>query len=74
MRIDISEFENSFKESLGEKEAKELIKRAILQVKLPLKKDYTKQEALKICDSLQIDKGFVGIIGGILASRIILRS
>jgi hypothetical protein len=71
--IFIHEFINGYKDSLGMDGAKQLMLEVIAQTGMPYKNDYTKEEALKICYELKKKEGFVGIIGGIFLSRIILR-
>jgi len=73
IQISYQEFYDSFKDSLGDDGANELLKKAILQANLVQREYYTKEEALKLCDVLKQFGGFVGIIGGILASRFIIR-
>ena len=74
MTIDIEELENCYKVSLGDDGARALINKAILIANLPRKHFYSKEEALKICNALQCQPGFVAIVGGIVASRIIVRN
>lgn len=72
-QIAYQEFFDSYKDSLGTDGAHELLKKAIFQANLFHRDYYTKEEALKICDVLHQYGGFVGLIGGILASRFVIR-
>lgn len=71
--ISIQEFIDSYKESLGVEGAEKLIKQTTAKLGFSEHKECTKEEALKICRELKKHPGFVGIIGGILHSRIIIR-
>jgi hypothetical protein len=73
VKILISEFVNSYQNSLGIDGAEQLIKRTVEESSLEYKLEYNKSEALRICQQLQTNGGFIGIVGGILASRIIIR-
>ena len=73
VKISTIEFIESYKESIGEEGAKELIKDAVRKAGLIHQKDYTKEEAIKILNVLQEEEGFVGILAGILLPRIIIR-
>ncbi len=71
--ISLKEFIDSFKESLGIEGAEQLMKQTLFRAGIMRKEEFTKEEALKICRELKQHPGFVGIIGGILNSRIIIR-
>jgi DNA mismatch repair protein MutH len=72
-KIPLQEFLNSYKESLGIEGAEQLLRQAIQRAGLSYQSEFTKEEALKICRELKQYSGFIGIIGGILNSRIIIR-
>ncbi len=72
-RISLEEFLNSYRESLGVEGAEQLLRQVIQRVGLTHQTDFSKEEALKICRELKQYSGFIGIIGGILNSRIIIR-
>lgn len=72
-KIPLQEFLNSYKESLGVEGAEQLLRQAIQRAGLSYQSEFTKEEALKICRELKQYSGFIGIIGGILNSRIIIR-
>lgn len=73
IEIYLQEFIDSYKESLGLEGAKELIFDATRQLNLSDREVLTKQEALKICEVLRKQPGFVCIVAGILANRMKLR-
>ena len=73
VKISIYEFVNSYKNSLGVDGAEQLIKRTVQETQLEYKFEYSKPEALRICQQLQTNGGFIGIVGGIIASRMIIR-
>jgi hypothetical protein len=66
-------FVESYKENLGTNAAEQLIRQVIQRAGLPYQTEYTKEEALKICRQLKQYLGFIGVIGGILNSRITIR-
>jgi hypothetical protein len=72
-KINLKEFIDSYKESLGIEGAEQLLKQTIAKAGLIYQHEFTKEEALKICRELKQYPGFIGIIGGILNSRIIIR-
>lgn len=72
-KIGLQEFIDSYKESLGIEGAQKLVLQVIQKVELAEKSEFTKAEALKICRGLKQYSGFIGIIGGILHSRIMIR-
>lgn len=73
IKISLQEFIDSYKESLGIEGAEQLIKQSIQRANFTEKSEFTKQEALKICRELKQHSGFIGLIGGILHSRIMIR-
>jgi hypothetical protein len=73
MNISYKEFFDSFKDSLGSEGAEELLNKAIVQAHLVRKSEYTKDEAVKICEVLKVHGGFIGIVGGILEARFVVR-
>jgi hypothetical protein len=72
-KIPFYEFVDCYKNSLGLEGAEELLKSVISRVNLVYRLEYNKEEALKICQGLKEQGGFIGIIGGIMASRILVR-
>lgn len=72
-KITLQEFIDSYKESLGIEGAEQLIKQSILQAGIYYKLDYSKEEAVRICEELKQHPGFIGIVAGIIHSRIIIR-
>lgn len=73
IKISLQEFIDSYKESLGVEGAEQLIKQGIQKAGLTSNHSFSKEEALKICRELKQHPGFIGIIGGILNSRIMIR-
>jgi hypothetical protein len=73
VKITIQEFIDCFKDSLGLEGAEQLLKNTLLKTGISMKNEFSKEEALKICRELKQHTGFIGIIGGILNSRIIIR-
>lgn len=71
--VDIKEFHNAYIQSLGIEGAQKLIKETVSEVGLSVKKEYTKEEALKICEALKNKHGLVSIIAGLLSARMMLR-
>lgn len=71
-RIPHADFVNAYKESFGQEGAENLIKNTLSKIKILERADYSKEEALKICDALKERGGFVGIMAGILRSKISL--
>jgi hypothetical protein len=73
IKITLREFLDIYKQSLGIEGAEQLLKQTIQRAGLQYQNDFTKEEALKICHELKQYSGFIGIIGGILNSRILIR-
>lgn len=73
-KIMLQELIDCYKESIGVEGAEQLIKQVLLKARFPSEqKEFTKTEALKICRELKQYPGFIGIIGGILSSRIMIK-
>lgn len=72
-KIPLQEFIDSYKDSLGVEGAEQLMNTVIYRAGIIRKPEFTKEEALKICRELKTYPGFIGIIGGILNSRMIIR-
>lgn len=73
-KIQLKEFIDSYKDSLGLEGAEQLMKQVLMKAAIPAHQtDFTKDEALRVCRELKQYSGFIGIIGGILNSRIIIR-
>jgi hypothetical protein len=71
--IPLQEFIDSYKESLGVEGAEQLITQTAEKQGFAHCTELTKEQALKICRELKKHSGFIGIIGGILHSRIVIR-
>ncbi len=73
VKFPLKEFIDCYKESLGVEGAEQLMKQTILKANVVLQNEFTKEDALRICRELKQYPGFIGIIGGILNSRVIIR-
>lgn len=72
--ISRQELINAYQESLGVEGAERLIAQTLQKAKFAVdKKEFSKTEALKICRELKQYPGFIGIIGSILNSRIVIK-
>ncbi len=71
--ITLAEMKSSFVRSLGEEKADEVFRRAAAAAGVPYKSEYSKEEALRICDVLRRDEGVVKILAMTLASKISLK-
>lgn len=72
-KIQLQEFIDSYKESLGIEGAQALLKNVTKKLNLSYRYEFNKEEALRICDELKLQSGFIAIVGGILSSRITIR-
>lgn len=72
-KILLKEFIDCYKDSLGIEGAEQVLKQAVQKAGLKYQTDFTKEDAIKICRELKQQSGFVGIIGGIMISRIAIR-
>jgi hypothetical protein len=72
-KVSLKEFIESYTESLGVEGAEQLMKKTTQKLGLSHQKEFNKEEALRICRELKQFSGFIGIIGSILNSRIIIR-
>ena len=73
-KISLQELIDSYKESLGVEGAQQLIKQTLQKANFKADQiEFTKDEALKICRELKQYPGFIGIIGSILNSRIVIK-
>ncbi len=73
IKISMQELVDSYKTSIGEEGAKELVQSAVRKAGFPLLREYTKDETIKILNVLQKEEGFIGILAGIIIPRIIIR-
>ncbi len=73
IKISMQELIDSYKKSIGEEGAKELVQSAVRKAGLAFSREYTKDDAIKILKVLQKEEGFVGILAGIIIPRIIIR-
>jgi len=68
----LEKFYSAYTQSLGIEGSQKVVKEAISEAGLTLKKEYSKEEAKKLCEVLKSKPGFVGIIAGFLMARVIL--
>lgn len=74
IKIPRSYFLTAYNQSLGIEGALKLIKDVIAEAGLTEREEYSKEEALKICEMLSKRPGFVKIIACSLSARIYLQS
>ena len=72
-RISAEELYEQFYQAFGMEGARKLINEAITEAGLLPKKDYAKEEALKICEVLKKKSGFVKTIANLYSVRLRLR-
>ena len=68
----LEKFYSAYSQSLGIEGAQKVVKEALFEAGLAVKKEYSRDEALKLCAVLKTKPGFVGIIAGFLAAKAIL--
>jgi hypothetical protein len=69
-KIKIEDFQDLYIQTTGEEGARRIIKQAIAEAGLPEKKEYTKEEALKICEALKKKSGFIKTVANLFSARI----
>lgn len=72
IRISVEKFLKAYNQSLGVEGARNLMKEVITQAGLPQRKEYSKEEAIKLCEFLKKKPGFVRIIAFALAGQILI--
>lgn len=72
-RIPLKEFIDCYKDSLGAEGSDKLLQQVLQRAGIRNQTEFTKEEALKICRELKQYSGFIGIMGAILNSRIMIR-
>lgn len=72
-KIKLEDFQDLYIQTAGVDGAEKIIKQAIAEAGLPEKKEYTKEEALKICEVLKKKSGFIKIVANLFSARIRLR-
>ncbi len=70
--ISINELYDSYTQTLGIEGSRKLVDNTIRQVGLFKKKEYSKEEVIKVCDRLKQEKGFIKIVAGFIAGRAML--
>lgn len=68
--IPIALFHEAYSQSLGVEGAQKLISEAIREAKLNVREEYSREDALIICDFLKKKSGYIKIIAITLSSRI----
>lgn len=68
----LERFYSAYTQSMGIEGSQKIVKDALSEAGLTVKKEYPRSEALKLCEVLKTKPGFVGIIAGFLAARVIL--
>jgi len=72
-KISLEELYNTYTQGLGLEGAKKIIREAIVESGLKVEEEYTKEEALKICEALKKKGGFIKIIANLFSARLKLR-
>ncbi len=68
-----NELVNAYAQGIGIEGAQKLIKEIIDSLGLPDKSDYTKTEAIKICEALKQKDGFIKILACSLLARVYIK-
>jgi hypothetical protein len=73
LRINLNEFYDPLKECLGVEGAQKIIRDAVQQAGLQMHAEYSKEDALKICEALKTKQGFVQFLAINLRARFAVR-
>ncbi len=68
----LEKFYSAYTQSLGIEGSRKVVNESLAEAGLEVKKEYSREEALKLCEVLKSKPGFVGIIAGFLTARVIL--
>jgi len=68
----LERFYNAYSQSLGIEGSQKVVNEAVAEAGLEIKKEYSREEALKLCEVLKSKSGFVKIIAGFLMARLII--
>jgi hypothetical protein len=71
--INIKEFYDAYAESLGLEGARKIVDQAVIDCGLPKQQAFSPADAIKICEMLKKNEGYVAIIAGFLGARFALR-
>ncbi len=70
-RVSVEKLVKIYAEGLGEDSAKKIIQDALTKLGLPSNtRDLSKDDAIKLCNLLSKNKGFVGIVSRFILARI----
>jgi hypothetical protein len=72
-KIKLEDFQELYIQTAGVEGAEKIIKEAIAEAGLTEKKEYTKEEALKICEVLKKESGFIKTIANLFSARVRLQ-
>lgn len=67
------EFIDAYRDSLGVEAASYIINEILEKQGWANKKEFTKEEAMTVCDRLKAQGGLVALVGGMLRARLVLR-
>ncbi len=71
-KVSFEELQNLYNQNLGQEGAEKVIKGAIAEAGLIEKREYTREEAFKICGVLKNKGGYIKIIANLFAAWLIL--
>jgi len=69
-KYSIHQLIESYKDSLGAEKATQLLCETMKKLGLENRKELTREEVISICSHLKDQAGFVGIVAGILLTRL----
>ncbi|MFH1339536.1 MAG: hypothetical protein ABIH40_06815 [Candidatus Omnitrophota bacterium] len=69
-KIKIEDFYELYIQTMGDEGARKIIKEAIAEAGLASKKEFSKEEALKICEVLKKKSGFIKTLANLFSARI----
>lgn len=70
VKIKLEDFHELYIQTAGVDGAKKIIKEAIAEAGLIEKKEYTKEDALEICEALKKKSGFIKTIANLFSARV----
>ena len=73
IRFAYQEFIDAYRDSLGAEAAGYVINEILDKQGWASKREFTKEEAMTICDCLKAKGGLVALVGGMLRARLVLR-
>lgn len=69
-QVEFSYFVDAYKQSIGEEGAKKFVIKVASNLPFGVKESYSKEQALLLCQELQKEIAYLGMIGTILYSRL----